>query len=110
MKMMLKLSYILLFVIASAKTTGQLIDEKEFTYYGPKDGLSSNHVSGMEQDAAGFMWIATHNGLNRFDGKTFKHFFYNDRYNPIPDNSISSIRLVQNDQLAIATDDGTQIL
>ena len=108
--MMLKLSVIVLFVMTSATTAGQLIDEKEFTYYGPKDGLSNNYISGLEQDATGFMWIATHNGLNRFDGKIFKHFFYNDKYNPIPDNSIYSMRFVKNDQLAIATDDGTQII
>ena len=102
--------YTVLLLLISLKDIAQLIDEKEFTYYGPKDGLSNNYVSGLEQDAAGFMWIGTHNGLNRFDGKTFKHFFYNDKYNPIPDNSIYSMRLLQNDQLAIATDDGSQII
>ena len=110
MNMVPKLLYIVLFIMASANTTGQVIDEKEFTYFGPKDGLSNNYVSGLEQDAAGFMWIATHNGLNRFDGKTFRHFFYNDKYNPIPDNAIYSMRLLKNDQLAIATNDGSQII
>jgi ligand-binding sensor domain-containing protein/two-component sensor histidine kinase len=37
-------------------------------------GLSSNKVHKVLQDSRGFYWIATANGLNRFDGTTFKIF------------------------------------
>lgn len=33
----------------------------------PKDGLSDEHVMGIEQDERGYLWLATRNGLNRFD-------------------------------------------
>lgn len=37
-------------------------------------GLSSNGVSCILQDSKGFIWIGTDNGLNRYDGYTFKIF------------------------------------
>ena len=39
-----------------------------------EDGLSSEVVNTIFQDSYGFMWIATANGLNRYDGHGFKHF------------------------------------
>ena len=35
-------------------------------------GLSSNKVERILQDKEGFYWVATQNGLNRFDGTNFK--------------------------------------
>jgi signal transduction histidine kinase/ligand-binding sensor domain-containing protein len=40
----------------------------------PVRGLSQNTVYGITQDAAGFLWIATANGLNRFDGTNVEQF------------------------------------
>lgn len=42
--------------------------------YTTDDGLPSNFVVNMVQDPKGYMWIATHNGLCRFDGYTFQTF------------------------------------
>ncbi|WP_429737214.1 hybrid sensor histidine kinase/response regulator transcription factor [Arachidicoccus sp.] len=39
-----------------------------------KDGLSNNSVTCLMQDGYGFMWMGTYDGLNRFDGYTFKTF------------------------------------
>lgn len=38
------------------------------------DGLSSSVVLDIVQDRDGFMWFATDNGLNRWDGKRFKYY------------------------------------
>jgi len=38
------------------------------------NGLSSNRVNDIIQDREGFYWIATEDGLNRFDGSTCKIF------------------------------------
>lgn len=37
-------------------------------------GLSQNSVEGITQDKNGFIWIATQDGLNRYDGYSFKIF------------------------------------
>src|SRR5215831_7314543 len=43
-----------------------------FTALDMKDGLSSYVTRKIMQDHHGFTWIATKDGLNRYDGKTFK--------------------------------------
>lgn len=43
-----------------------------FRNYQVSNGLSGNSVGKMVQDKKGFMWFASRNGLNRFDGHTFR--------------------------------------
>jgi ligand-binding sensor domain-containing protein len=45
-----------------------------FEHLTVKNGLSSNRVHNIIQDRQGFYWIATTDGLNRFDGSSFKVF------------------------------------
>lgn len=40
--------------------------------YDDRSGLSHWRVSGIVQDRQGFIWLATWNGLNRFDGYEFR--------------------------------------
>lgn len=42
------------------------------------DGLSQNDVANIIQDSYGFMWIATNDGLCRYDGSEFKTFYIGD--------------------------------
>lgn len=43
-----------------------------FKNLGVEDGLSQNMVYTILQDRQGFMWFGTQNGLNRYDGNSFK--------------------------------------
>ena len=45
-----------------------------FRHLTINDGLSQSAVNCIMQDAAGFMWIGTQDGLNRYDGYRFKVF------------------------------------
>ena len=45
------------------------------SHLSAEDGLVSNAVSGIYQDDLGYLWIATWNGLSRYDG----YHFYNYR-------------------------------
>ncbi len=63
-------------------------------HYNQSNGLSSNIVYSFVQDHQGMMWIGTVNGLNRFDGKTFKVFrkdFTNT--NSVRDNMVFKIAI-----------------
>src|SRR5215510_3834421 len=51
-----------------------------------RQGLSDNEVFRMTQDKMGFLWFLTSNGLNRYDGYSFKIY----DYNPLDSNSILS--------------------
>ena len=45
-----------------------------FRSYGPEQGLRNQAVSGMEQDADGFIFVSTEDGLFRYDGNRFERF------------------------------------
>ena len=45
-----------------------------FRQYQGENGLSNNNVTCTIQDTHGFMWIGTRDGLNRFDGYSFRSF------------------------------------
>jgi signal transduction histidine kinase/ligand-binding sensor domain-containing protein/DNA-binding response OmpR family regulator len=46
----------------------------KFEHVTTEQGLSSNRINAMVQDQSGFLWIATNNGLNRFDGLENKQY------------------------------------
>lgn len=45
-----------------------------FKHYQVENGLSNNTVFCSVQDVRGFMWFGTKDGLNRFDGYSFKTY------------------------------------
>lgn len=52
----------------------QSVYDFDIKHWSSGDGLSSNSVRSVSQDAQGFIWLATLYGLNRFDGVQFEHF------------------------------------
>ena len=46
----------------------------KITQYDENSGLSQWHTTQIQQDKSGIIWIATWNGLNRFDGYEFQCF------------------------------------
>lgn len=62
-----------------------------------EQGLSCNYVVSLEEDKYGFLWIATEEGLNRFDGRRFFNYYkQNDR----PSISSSELNCVLDDEHA----------
>jgi ligand-binding sensor domain-containing protein/signal transduction histidine kinase len=57
-----------------------------FTHLTTKDGLSQSNVKAILQDRRGFMWFATQDGLNRYDGNAFVVY----KHNPNDPGSLSA--------------------
>jgi ligand-binding sensor domain-containing protein len=63
-----------------------------FENYTSEKGLSQNSCFAIAQDADGFMWFGTQDGLNRYDGKEFKVFLpQNEIGKNLPSNHITSL-------------------
>ena len=58
----------------------------KFTHLTTNDGLSQGYVTAILQDRRGFMWFATRDGLNRYDGNAFMVY----KNNPNDPGSLSS--------------------
>ncbi len=61
-------------------------EDINFTTLTTKDGLSSNNINAIIKDRYGFMWFATDDGLDRFDGANFKVY----RNNPTVSTSLQA--------------------
>ncbi|GAO43863.1 sensor histidine kinase [Flavihumibacter petaseus] len=75
--------FVLLFLATGNRATAQVAN---FRHYQVENGLSNNAVITAIQDKRGFLWLGTKDGLNRFDGYSFKIF----RYDPAQQGSIGN--------------------
>ncbi len=87
------------------------LDQAFFQRLTADDGLSQGTVNDIIQDNEGFMWFATNDGLNRYDGYQFNVF----RHIPAQENSISSnivksLLLGPEGKLWVGTDHGLNSL
>ncbi|RYY13818.1 MAG: hypothetical protein EOO04_31245, partial [Chitinophagaceae bacterium] len=82
-----------------------------FRNYTVKDGLGSNTVWDIAQDKQGFMWFATKNGLNRFNGHEFITYRYSrEMQYAIGNNFIHAICHFDNNKIWLGTEAGAYIL
>jgi signal transduction histidine kinase/streptogramin lyase len=70
------------------------------------EGLGSNNVSDIAQDENGFLWIATSDGLNRFDGTEVVKYYHQPGSNSIPHNYVYCLETLPGNHLAIGTQAG----
>ncbi|MBB1269553.1 EAL domain-containing protein [Shewanella sp. SR44-3] len=73
--------------------------------YNIAEGVSQSRVNSMVEDRFGYIWIGTLNGLNRFDGTNFEHFFADDS-NGLPSSFIRSLLIDGEGNLLVGTDAG----
>lgn len=45
-----------------------------YQYLNTQDGLSSRRVLSIQKDNKGYMWFLTHEGIDRYNGKQYKHY------------------------------------
>lgn len=86
---------------------GQDFPELHFDHITVKEGLSSNVVNCITEDQQGFIWIGTINGLNRYDGYRFKHYYHsNTDTNSLVNNNVQRLYCDTKGRLWMSTDDG----
>lgn len=80
----------LLLLNGSVRANDGLLGELRFMRLGLQDGLSQSSINAFAQDQFGFMWFATMDGLNRFDGYRIRVYKLGGDH-PIPDNEVQAL-------------------
>ena len=75
-------AYLFFFIALCLSALGQQ-NQYVFKHLTTSDGLSNASVNCILQDHKGFMWFATNEGLNRYDGYEFRV------YKNVPGDSLS---------------------
>ena len=81
--------------------------EYSFRTIDIRNGLSQNSVNRIFQDRTGFVWIGTKDGLNRYDGHSFR--IYNSENSGLGRNFITAFYEDTEGNIWIGTDGGVYI-
>lgn len=107
----LLLLYFLLFAMSSSAqslSAGFLFTQPVFQNYTMKNGLASNYCYDAVEDKNGRMWIATLNGLSRFNGTFWQNYQQQSTTvkHRIPANWVVDLTVDKNGTIYVNTDRG----
>jgi len=102
---------ILLLLISPELFPQQNIPDRHYRieYLTSDEGLSQNTVDCILKDSRGFMWFGTWNGLNRFDGYSFRIYKKEDEGGGISNNFIYSLCEDNRGDIWIGTKNGLNL-
>lgn len=98
---------LLIFLLGCGMAFSQNNKQIAFRELTVEQGLSQNSVVSIAQDSTGYMWFATQDGLNKYDGKHFVHFPY--QFEDVTRNTYSKlgkIYIANDDQIWIVSNSG----
>ena len=110
--MLRKVNRYLLYIAACliiGLTEAQARQHYAFTQIGSDQGLSASYVKAIAQDANGFIWFGTKNGLDRFDGVSIRDFNCRDAEAGRGNNNIGAVYVADNGDIWVGTDRGVYI-
>jgi ligand-binding sensor domain-containing protein len=76
-----------------------------FTHLGLRDGLASNIVHRVQQDANGYIWLIANNKLQRYDGYRFQTFVTGK--NSLPEGTIRGFDIDKKNRMWLHINDST---
>lgn len=94
-------------VMLAGPLTGVYGQGYVLTRYGSEDGLGHDDVRTIAVDSSGFVWMATWDGLTRYDGTDFITYFHDPADSTtIPYFSAAQVVVDCKDNLWVTTDNG----
>lgn len=105
---MIRKSFSILFLILSVLTLHAETTNYLYSFNSDlNEGISQLSVMTIYQDSRGYLWFATKNGLNRFNGKEYKIYHREDgNEQSLSNNSVTSITEDQEGFLWVGTSNG----
>ncbi len=94
-------------ILGASPAVGGPVKPIRFDRLSLEEGLSQSTIVCLFQDSRGFVWIGTEDGLNRFDGLSFR-IYKHDATDPgsLPANFVFAIDEDPDGNLWVATDGG----
>ncbi|MES2894182.1 MAG: triple tyrosine motif-containing protein [Bacteroidota bacterium] len=104
--MKLVTSILLIFILAHTNVYAQP-QQYLFSYLGMKDGLQEEAIMTVQQDSIGYIWIASQNALQRYDGKRLLNFPHRENDpTSLPSGGISGMIIDKQNRLWILSGSG----
>jgi len=104
------LSFIFFFIGIYCYAQQDFFTKYYFKNLNIENGLSQNTVNAILQDSKGFMWFGTKDGLNRYDGLSFRVFKFDvNTNNSIGNNFITALYEDLKGNILVGTDAGLYI-
>lgn len=99
---------ILFFSIIGLEVVAQILDTRltPTQNLSISDGLAHNGVTDIFEDSRGFIWVATYDGLNRYDGYEFRKYKNTLDEDYLISNRVRALNEDSQGKLWIGTDDG----
>jgi ligand-binding sensor domain-containing protein/signal transduction histidine kinase/DNA-binding response OmpR family regulator len=108
-QVLLRLKYIAAFhfllILHSHANAVSFQEDLQFQNITSIEGLSNNTVFNITQDSEGFIWIATGEGLNKYDGQSTQTY-YTGGINSIPGNLVMQVDVSSEGYLLVGTEKG----
>ena len=89
-------SFLLIFFSPAIITYSQI---KPLIYFTEDEGLANNTVFDIAKDRNNILWVATHNGLSKYDGCEFRNFYKSDG---LPNNYVWAVTTDNNNTVYAA--------
>lgn len=90
---MLYLRYLYNLILISGLCLTATAQPLLFENYSSKHGLSQHNCTSISQENNGFIWIATADGLNRYDGRNFRVYLQQNQIGKkLPSNFVFSLQ------------------
>jgi ligand-binding sensor domain-containing protein len=77
---------------------------------GKEQGLPNNHIQSFHKGKDGFIWMATSEGLSRFDGRQVKTFSLTKNFDIPPFTNSANAVLPVDNEIWVGTDQGLSVL
>ena len=98
---------LLLCALACVCVQAGVPERPRFRLVGPAQGLPSTQIKALAHDKAGYLWIATADGLARYDGVDMR-VWRHDPADPrsLPGNNVQALLVDAQDRVWVATEGG----
>ena len=95
---------LLVFLLISFQSMAQ---KYSFISYSANEGLAQSQVLDIAQDSKQYLWIATQDGLSKFNGKSFDNYYEKDG---LVSNVINSLFVDDKDRVWVVSTTGISIV